>query len=532
MDWRSYGEQNLPVVMKYDDQYENLSLEELKRLANENNPVALYEIASRYRLGEDVEVNREAAKRYYYDLLKIQKNTRAILYLGVMLKEEGSDECVEAFRFGSMLGDPDCSLELGYLYRYGTFLEEDLEEAIRLFELTDKQGYHFGLVVKGEVYLESKNYDKAYSSFEAALQNGEAGGALYLGKMYYWGMGVEESDEKAFPYLKRASDEGIKQANVMLGGLYGFGYGTERNVELALKCLDDVAEDDTAYAYNIKGRIYLSEGNNAEGRKWLEKSAELGDEDAQEMLQEGAGKSDEELAESGEDPYAMIRYSIKLMGTGKGGEETSLSKAVEVITRARQLYPDNFDVREQYAHMLIIRGYVYRQIGATEESYKMLRECIDEINMLRAKNYSSKRLDDLEPNVYMECGESAYAMNNDNVALEMFAKTDHNKYPHAVVLSALIHMKDCNRFASNLYKEISFLEGAVNSNGWRTDEEKAMAYYIISVMYANGLSGKIIKDVPGAYAYIKKCAEINSEMAAMEMKKYSKSLFGKIVYKG
>lgn len=529
MDWENYSSLDLPIVNNYDDRYEKLSWGELNELCLKNDLTALYEKASRLRLGEGVEENRNEAINCYYDLLKLQRNTRALYNLGLMLKEDDNIECFEVFKCGSLLGDADCSCELGYLYRYGDYVDIDMEEATRCFELSYEQGNSFALVAAGEMYLEVNDYDRAFQLFTKAYQKGDTSAAYYMGRMYYWGMGVEESDEAAFPYLKMASDDDIKEANAMLGGLYGFGYGTEKNVELALKCLDNVAENDLAYSYNIKGRIFISEGDDEEGKKWLEKAAELGDEDAQELLSEGVGKTDKELAESGEDPYAMIRYSIKMMENKDG--EGGLSKAVEVISRAYELYPDNLDVREQYANMLLIRGYVQRQVGATADSYNTLRKCLDEVNQLHSMNHHTERLQTIEIDAYMECGESAYEINNDNVALEMFSRTDHDKYPYAVVLMALIHMQNSGRFSANLADEIHFLESALNSDKWREDKELAMAYYILSANYAMGITGYLNSDVARGYSLIQKCATIDSKMADLEMKKYSKNLFGKITYK-
>ncbi len=534
MDWENYKSLELPVVTNYDDRYENISWEELDQLCNDGNPIALYEKASKLRLGEGVEQSIKQAKLYYEKLLTIQKNTRAMYNLGLLLlqdkESENASDCVVLFKLGSELGDADCSREMGELYRYGDYVEENPEQAISFFKLSAEQGNTNSLVSAGEVCLDEKDFDRAVKFFTTAYQTDDPVAAYYIGKMYYYGTGVEESDEKAFPYLKKASENDVKDANAMLASLYGFGNGTKKDVQLAMTLLDDVIDDELAWSYNIKGRIFLNEGNKDEGKKWLQKSAELGNEDAQNLLNKGVGKTDEELANEGTDPYAMIRYSAKLMGN-KDGQGPDIHKALEVITRANQLFPDNIDVKQQYIIMLHLHGHIEYKIGATQDAYNTLRQCFNEFIAIRNMNVNTERINPIEADLYMDYGEAAYGIKDYDVALNMFSRTDHDKYPYAVVLSILIHMDDPKRFASEIADEASFLVRATSSDKWREPVELAGAYFMLSGVYSVGVPNYINADVNYAYSCIQKCSEIEPEMAATELKKYSKNLFGKVTYK-
>ena len=75
----------------------------------------------------------------------------------------------------------------------------------------------------GETQNALEEFKKAYEETGSALA------AFNIGRMYYYGNGVEESDELAFPYLKAASENHIKDANVMLGAIYGFGTAVEKD---------------------------------------------------------------------------------------------------------------------------------------------------------------------------------------------------------------------------------------------------------------------------------------------------------------
>lgn len=531
MNWENYSDLNLPVVMSYDDRYEQTSWEELDGLCSNGDPIALYEKANRYRLGEGIEKNIDQAMLYYEQVLKYQKHTRALYFMGGMFLEDiKSADCEKCFRLGSALGDADCSREMGELYRYGDYVDENPEKAIYFFKLSAEQGNTNSLVSAGEVCLDEQNYDRAFEYFTTAYQSDDPVAAYYIGKMYYYGTGVEESDEKAFPYLKMASDKDFRPANVMLASLYGFGNGTRKDVQLAMKLLDDVDEDEIAWSYNIKGRILITEGNNEEGRIWLQKSAEMGNEDAKKLLDNGVGKTDEELANEGSDPYAMIRYSAKLMGN-KDGQKPDIHKALEVITKANQLFPDNIDVKQQYIIMLHLFGHIDYKIGATQEAYNTLRQCFNELTAIRNKNVNAERLNAIEADLYMDYGEAAYGIKNYDVALNMFSLTDRNKYPYAVVLSMLMHMDDPRRFGAEIADEASFLIRATSSDKWREPVELAGAYFMLSCVYSTGIPNYVNADVNYAYACIQKCSEIDSEMAASELRKYSKNLFGKVTYR-
>ena len=92
-------------------------------------------------------------------------------------------------------------------------------------------------------------------------------------------------------------------------------------------------------------------------------------------------------------------------------------------------------------------------------------------------------------------------------------------------------MQNPGLFDADLADEVRFLENALNSDKWRENKELAMAYYILSVNYAIGITGYLNADITHGYSLIQKCASIDPQMADFEMKKYSKNLFGKISYK-
>ncbi len=528
---RNSWPQDVPIIKEYDDRYDHASWDEVNLKCAEGDPAALYEKASRYRIGEGVEVDKAQALYYYGLVLQKQKNTRALYNGGLILNEDfHSDYCVKYFQLGSELGDYDCSYELGNLYRNGEYVESDPETAIRLFQLSSKQGEPRNIVSAGEVCLDLQDYQRAISYLTLAAQSGEPLGSFYLGRMYYFGTGVKEDNDKAFAYLKQANEEGLNDGNVMLATLYGFGLGTTKDVATAMNLLNDVPDDLVSGAYLTKGKIFISEGNEQEGQMWLQKSAQMGNDEAQRLLSKGAGKTDEELANEGTDPYAMIRYAGSLMFPEKGNKP-DLRKAIEVITRATNLFPENLDVRRQNALLLATKGHIALKIGAYDEAFNRLTQCISETQFLRSRNYDADFVNKIENDAYMECGTAAFYMKKYDVAQSMLMKTDQIKRPYATVLLLCIHLDEPSLYGIKIPDEVNALKNSINSAKWDDPGEKAMAYYILAGAYSKGVANYLKANANYAYECIQKCAELDPELAKSEIGRYSKNIFGIVTYK-
>lgn len=564
----------LPIVTEYDDRYENADIMEVLRQAENNDPAAIYELAYRARKGEGgVKKNIHKSMELYKKVLEFQRNICAMYRLGRSYRlgemgEENKAECVCYFEAATELGDPDSAVQLGLLYEFGDFVDKDYDKAFELYSMAVKGGRKDAYFYMGEIYRYKNRIGEAVQCYNLAMENGNLSAALplgwfyeqgigvekceekafelyqqayedgnpdsifYLGRMHYLGKGTEENDAMAFCLLKEASEQGYKIANCFLGSLYAAGIEgvIEKNSDVALEYLSDVTEDYESDAWYIKGRIYLSENNMDEARKWFSKAAEAGNEEAAEILEKmpEQGKSIEELAEDGSDPYAMIRYTgMVLSDKEKGG----ISKAVDIITRAVELFPDNLDVKEMYARIMGIEGHILSQIGADEDSAVSLKKCLDTIDILKYHNFNPEAVRKIEVGACMTYGELANRNDMDDLALEMLERTDWKKYPYAAVLAAIIHCRDVDRYSREIEKDIRFLCQAVQEDNWRNENERSKAYYMISITYAYGIA-TITKNINYAYECIQKCAEIDYSMAEEELKKYSVSFFGKITYKG
>ena len=101
---------NLPMVTEYDESFDKSTIEEVAKAANQGNPVALYELGSRYRLGVDgVEKNETKAIELYKEVLKYQNNREAFYHIGYMLAdgvlgEQHEKECLKYYEAACEMG--------------------------------------------------------------------------------------------------------------------------------------------------------------------------------------------------------------------------------------------------------------------------------------------------------------------------------------------------------------------------------------------------------------------------------------------
>lgn len=240
--------------------------------------------------------------------------------------------------------------------------------------------------------------------------------------------------------------------------------------------------------------------------------------------------TDWDLNEVGADPDAMIRSSNEALDDQKNG---GILKAFDIMSRANEMYPDNLKVKIEFLHLLGLKGYIYLQIGAKEQAYKCLKQCVDEFVLLRRQGLIPKgfaRIVEVDACRYL--GEMEYDAGNYPRAFELLEKTDLERHPFAAVISVTMHMDDPWRYSREIADEVAFLARAIDTDHWKSSFEHAAAYYVLSCILAMGVPDDVLPDVNRAWYYIQKCAEIDPKLAQTEISKYSRKLFGKIVYRG
>ena len=201
---------------------------------------------------------------------------------------------LDLFSKAAEQGDADGQIGLGILYSEGRAVAQDDSLAIQWFALAAKQDNadaqrRLGLMYQAGRGVEADPVTAAAWFREAALKN-EPLAQVALGDSFREADGVERDDIEAAWWFEKAAEQGNPQAQVNLGMMYADGRGVHQDDHAAFKWFYQAAKQGNAVGLYRLGVSY-AEGlgtdiNNAEAIRWLKKAADLGDEQAQNYLQQ------------------------------------------------------------------------------------------------------------------------------------------------------------------------------------------------------------------------------------------------------
>ncbi len=265
-------------------------------------PYTSYAVAQMYSKGEYVDENEETAQRYYKAALS------------GFLELESKDQA-----------DDNLYYKLGTMFKKGLGTDIDMDKAIDYFkrsaEMNNKNGlYEYGkALLIGEHIPQDKQ--KAVDLLEKAIKLENINAKRFLALEYLWGEHLEQDIEKGFAMLTECADSGDTFACYKLGQIYFKGeiilqdlYKSEKylllaedneftqyalgklylqaekyDIQKALDYFEKSADRNNWSSYQL-GSLYLfgAEGlekDNEKAVQWLTKSANDGNEYAQNMLQ-------------------------------------------------------------------------------------------------------------------------------------------------------------------------------------------------------------------------------------------------------
>lgn len=81
----------------------------------------------------------------------------------------------------------------------------------------------------GKELIDAERYEEAVGPIQEAAGAGHAGAQNALGKMYFYGNGLQESDSKAIDFFKKAAEQDHANAQFNLGWMYANGRGVEQD---------------------------------------------------------------------------------------------------------------------------------------------------------------------------------------------------------------------------------------------------------------------------------------------------------------
>ena len=272
-----------------------------QRSSSQGQPYAAYSIAQMYRYGEYVTKDNDTAQRYYKQalsgFLKIESDDMAnddLFYkLGQMFKfglgtDSDVTKAIEYFKRSAEMNNKNGLFEYGKALLIGEHIPQDKEKAVKLLEKAIKleninaKRFLALELISGE-HLD-QDIDKGLAMLTECADSRDAYACYKLGKIYFKGDIVLQDLDKSEKYLLSAEDNEFTQ--------YAFGklYLQKEKYDIlkAVDCFEKSADKNVWSSYQL-GRLYLfgAEGLEKDKTKaveWLTKSANNGNEYAQNML--------------------------------------------------------------------------------------------------------------------------------------------------------------------------------------------------------------------------------------------------------
>lgn len=177
--------------------------------------------------------------------------------------EQDYEKAFEWFLKSAQESNKFAQYSLANLYYYGNGVEKDLSQAFLWYRKSSEQGQPYApyavaqMYDKGEYVSQSEEtaqryYKVALSGFLELESKGQADDNLYykLGAMYKKGLGTEIDIPKAIEYFEKSAEN--MWSTYQLGRLYLFGAeGVEKDKEKAAQWLTKSANDGNEYAQNM-----------------------------------------------------------------------------------------------------------------------------------------------------------------------------------------------------------------------------------------------------------------------------------------
>ena len=272
-----------------------------RKSSAQGQPYASYAIAQMYNKGEYVNQSEETAQRYYKSALsgflklesKDQADDNLYYKLGSMFKKGlgtdiDMDRAIDYFKRSAEMNNKNGLYEYGKELLLGEHIPQDKEKAVKLLEKAIKleninaKRFLALELISGE-HLD-QDIDKGLAMLTECADSGDTCACYKLGKIYFKGEIVLQDLDKAEKYLLLAEDNEFTQ--YALGKLYL--QKEKYDVQKAVDYFEKSADKNMWSSYQL-GRLYLfgAEGLEKDKTKaveWLTKSADNGNEVAQNML--------------------------------------------------------------------------------------------------------------------------------------------------------------------------------------------------------------------------------------------------------
>jgi uncharacterized protein len=200
----------------------------------------------------------------------------------------------ELFNKAALQHDADGQIGLSQMYAEGRGAAQDDELALHWLSLAAQQDSAEAQRRLGEIYQAGQGVEPnpvaAAAWFrEAALKN-EPQAQTALAISFREAQGVERDDIEAAWWFEKAAEQGNPQAQADLGMMYADGRGVHQDDTAAFKWFYQAAQQGNTLGLYRLGLSYAeglgTDVDNVEAIRWFKKAADLGDEQAQDYLQQ------------------------------------------------------------------------------------------------------------------------------------------------------------------------------------------------------------------------------------------------------
>ena len=280
-----------------DDSAVTLSPKELKQLtkkANKGDVESMMKLCQYYASEEH---NDTLLFSKYLELAADAGDAAAQTEMGVGLMKGlyglhmDVDKALYYTRKAANQGNNNAIYNLGLFYLNGVSVEKDTDKARTYFEQAAMQGvaaaqFYYGACLS----TDSTTIDQAYFWIQKAADPGYIPAFAVVAEHAL----TEQADyAKALKYAQMAADGGDVGGMYLLGLMYYMGYGVDKDLDQARYWAQQAADRESDVGYTLLGQLYYDEESYIFAKSYLEKGANLGNNQARlllaDMYHEGKG---------------------------------------------------------------------------------------------------------------------------------------------------------------------------------------------------------------------------------------------------
>jgi uncharacterized protein len=211
-----------------------LTFEETLAEAQNDNPVAQFNLGLAYQTGDGVEMDPIQAGEWYRKAAELGY-VPAMINQAFLKAESGEQqEALRLYTQAAELGEVVAQLELAERYRDGIGTSRDPIAAAQWYQRAAEQGDAGSLLILANLYADgegvTRDYAQAADFYRMAAENGQIEAHCYLGRLYAeGGFGLPKDDAKALESFRAGAFKGEPVAQYNLAQYYAFGLGVQKD---------------------------------------------------------------------------------------------------------------------------------------------------------------------------------------------------------------------------------------------------------------------------------------------------------------